>query len=116
MIETKAVESEIFLEKIDKSSTAPAQAFEQSMHGPDMTACTLCSSYEHVEIECPRMKGPFQPILRPQNFQSTQPTHPAQNKATLATNELLKQMLQEQKEQMQELRIEMEKMKMMVGG
>ncbi|CAA7399897.1 unnamed protein product [Spirodela intermedia] len=140
-----------------------------------MIACAFCSSYEHVEIECPRYEGlmamndrvrpaqlivgnlwskrtpqpptytaycdnynnqnykrgngnTYQPsfppqtasslpaISCPQNFQSTQTTHPAQNEATLATNELLKQMLQEQREQMQELRTEMERMKMMMLG
>ncbi|CAA6663431.1 unnamed protein product [Spirodela intermedia] len=112
-----------------------------------MIACALCSSYEHVEIECPKYEGlmptndrvrhpqlivgnlwskrtPQPPtyttycdnynnqnykrgnaISHPQNFQSTQATHPAQNEATLATNELLKQML-----------TEMERMKMMMGG
>ncbi|CAA6657176.1 unnamed protein product [Spirodela intermedia] len=131
MIETKAIEYKMFLEKFDKLTK-------------DIKI--LMDSYENVEIECPRherllaindrlertpqppayiahynnynnynykresgntyqpsflpqttqnfqQQAPFQPILCPQNFQSIQATHLAQNEATLATNELLKQMM-----------------------
>ncbi|CAA6668658.1 unnamed protein product [Spirodela intermedia] len=127
MIETKAIESKIFLQKIDKLTK------DVKILMDNMTACALCSSYEHAEIECPRFEGlmamndrvrpshynnynnqnykrgngnTYQPLFHPQtNFQSTQRTHPTQNEVTLATNELLKQML-----------TEMERMKMMMGG
>ncbi|CAA6654036.1 unnamed protein product [Spirodela intermedia] len=157
MMETKVVESEMFLIffdiltkdvnfLMDRSLTAPAQVFEQPIHDSDMTACALCSSYEYAEIECPRYEGlmTMNDRVRPpqliagnlwpertpqppayttyynnynnQNYKRGNTTHPAQNEATLATNELLQQMLQEQREQMQELRTEMETMKMMMGG
>ncbi|CAA6663430.1 unnamed protein product [Spirodela intermedia] len=90
-----------------------------------MIACAFCSSYEHVEIECPRYEGLMAMNDRVRTPQP--PTYTAycdnynnqnykRGNATLATNELLKQMLQEQREQMQELRTEMERMKMMMLG
>ena len=76
MLDAKAVETTMLLDKIEKLTEAQNLIMDSLKIRPgsdglvlvshiDVSPCSHCSSFEHVELDCPMMaiQGPFRPNL-----------------------------------------------------